>query len=77
MITCISGQPDKRLCILLRGMMKNPLEPLTLICLPWQREFFWKLIQECGGDKANVQLVLLHDSFMDNLINNHMKPYWG
>ena len=65
------------LAILLRGMMKNPTEPITLLCLPWQHEFFWKLIQEYGGDRANVQLVLLHESFMDNLINNHMKPYWG
>jgi len=65
------------LAIVLRGMMKNPREPVSLLCLPWQQEFFWNLVQDYGGDKANAQILLLHDNFMENLINSLLEPYWG
>ena len=65
------------IAIVLRGMMKNPREPVTLLCLTWQQEFIWNLIQEYGGDKANVQLVILPDSFIADLVNKHLKPHWG
>ena len=65
------------LAIVLRGMMKNPHGPVTLLCLPWQQGFIWDLVQGYGGDQANAQLLVLPDSFMDNLINDHLIPYWG
>jgi len=65
------------IAIVLRGMMKKPREPVTLLCLPWQQEFICNLVQEYGGYEANVQFVLLHDSFMDDFINNHLLPHWG
>ena len=65
------------IAIVLRGMMKNPLDPATLLCLPWQKEFICGLAGEYGGDKADVQVISLHDGFMDDLINNHLIPHWG
>jgi len=61
----------------LRGMMKNPREPVTLICLAWQQEFILNLVQEYSVGKADVRLVSLPDDFINDLINNHLKPHWG
>jgi len=65
------------IAIVLRGMMKNPREPVSLLCLPWQQEFILTLVQDYGGDKANAQILLLHENFMENLINDLMEPHWG
>ena len=64
------------LAIILRGVMKNPREPVTLLCLNWQQEFILSLVQEYGGDKANALIILLPDSFMDGLTGN-LKSHWG
>ena len=64
------------LAIILRGVMKSPKEPVALVCLSWQQKFIFGLVQEYGGDKANALIVLLHDSFMDDLTDN-LKLYWG
>jgi hypothetical protein len=65
------------LAIVLRGMMKNPREPVTLICLPWQQDFIMGLVKEYGGDKVNAEVALLHEGFMDGLIHKRLKKHWG
>ena len=65
------------LAIVLRGMMKTPREPVTLLCLPWQQQFILGLVRDYAGGKANTEIVLLHDSFMDSFINNYLKTHWG
>jgi hypothetical protein len=64
------------LAIVLRGMMNNPRAPVTLICLPWQQDFIMGLAKEYGGDKANAEVVLLHECFMANLISKRLEPHW-
>ena len=63
------------LAILLRGMMRSPREPITLICLPWQLDIIQNLAQEYGS-KANVQITPLPDHFMNDLLAN-LKNHWG
>lgn len=65
------------LAIVLRGMMKNPREPVTLICLPWQQDFILGLVKEYGGERSNTEIALLHDSFIENLTENQLEPHWG
>jgi hypothetical protein len=64
------------LAIVLRGKMRSAREPVTLICLAWQQDFILSLVKEYGGEKANTEIATLPDSFMENLIDKHLEPYW-
>ncbi len=65
------------LAIVLRGMMRNPREPVTLICISWQEDFIMGLVKEYGGEKTNAEVVLLPDNAISNLIDNYLEPHWG
>ncbi len=65
------------LAIVLRSMIRDPREPVTLICLPWQQDFIVALVKEYGGDKASVEIALLPDNFIGNLIDKYLEPHWG
>ena len=64
------------LAIVLRGIMKEPRAPVTLICLPWQQDFMAGLIKEYGA-KADAEIAVMHECFLSNLINKRLRAHWG